>query len=247
MTVAFWIFWIAGLLVSTLAGAYLVRNYRNNYGLAILAMFLAIYVISANILVPRLINFNIFGLTFVVCTGAAVWPFTYQLTDMINEIYGKRSAYVAAAMGYLANLMFVGFILMSFQMVPIWEPGQEGFYATYFGLAGRILFASLCSYTSANAADIYVFSRIKKWSAEREQTSGNLLLYSGLRSALSDGVNLVVDNLVFYPIAFYGVIPNGVLVTLIISSMAVKGILSQIDIPFYFLFRLLTKNVERTF
>jgi len=232
MTIAFWLFWIAGLLVSTLAGAYLVRNYRNNYGLAILAMFLAIYVISANILVPRLINFSFFGLSFVVVTGAAVWPYTAQLSDMINEVYGKRAAYVSAAMGYLANLMFVGFILMSFQMIPIWDPTQEGFYTTYFGVAGRILFSSICSYTIANATEITIFSRIKKWASTGEQTSGNLLLYSGLRSAGSDSTNMIVDTLVFYPLSFYGTIPNEVLVSLVASSMAVKLILSQIDVPF---------------
>ena len=247
MTAAFWLFWLAGLLVSTLAGAYLVRNYRNNYGLAILAMFLAIYVISANILVPRLINFSFFGLSFVVVTGAAIWPYTAQISDMINEIYGRRAAYVSAAMGYLANLMFVGFILMSFQMIPVWSPGEEGFYAKYFGVAGRILVSSMCSYTIANVADIWVFSKIKKWAHAREQTTGNLLLYAGLRSATSDSTNMIIDTLVFYPLAFYGTIPNEGLVSLALSSMAVKLILSQIDVPFYLLFRLLTKNVERTF
>jgi uncharacterized integral membrane protein (TIGR00697 family) len=210
-------------------------------------MFLAMYVVGANILVPRLINFSFFGLSFVVVTGAMVWPYTAQLSDMINEIYGRRSAYFSAAMAYLANLMFVGFVLMSFQLVPIWDPSQEGFYTSFFGVAGRIVLSSICSYTVANVVDINIFSRIKTWASKREKTAGNLLLYSGLRSALSDGTNMIIDTLIFYPLAFYGTIPNDVLVSLIFSSMAVKLILSQIDVPFYLLFRFLTRDVERAF
>lgn len=245
MSTGFWLFWLAGLAVSTFAGAYVVRRHRN-HGLLILGAMLAIYVVGANILVPRLINFGIFGLQFVLVTGSIIWPYTAQMSDMINEIYGKRSAYFAAVVAYLANLMFVGFVLMAFRLVPL-DPSGEPWFRSFFGVAGRVLVASMCSYTAANYADITVFSKIKVWAAKREKTVGNLLAYATLRSALSDGVNMVIDNIVFYSIAFYGTMPNSVLLGLIGSSMAAKVILSQIDIPFYWAFRLMTRNVVREF
>jgi uncharacterized PurR-regulated membrane protein YhhQ (DUF165 family) len=91
----FWLFWLAGLGVSTVVGAYIVKRNRER-GLLILGSMLAIYVVGANILVPRLVNFHIFGLSFVLVTGSIIWPYTAQLSDMINEVYGKKAAFFSA-------------------------------------------------------------------------------------------------------------------------------------------------------
>jgi len=239
----FWFFWLLGLAVSTVLGAYIVKNHRER-GLYILGTMLAIYVVGANILVPRLVNFSLFGLSFVLVTGSIIWPYTAQLSDMINEIYGKKAAYFAAFLAYLSNLMFVGFVLMSFNVQPL-DPTTEPFFRSFFGVAFRVVIASICSYTAANFVDINIFSAIKNWAMKREGSALNLLGYASLRSALSDGANMVIDNVVFYSIAFYGTMPNEVLLSIVLSSMLAKVIMSQIDLPFYWVFRLMTRNVQR--
>lgn len=246
MDITWIIWWLAGLAVSTLLGAYIVKNHRP-YGMMALAGLLAIYVVGANILVPRLIDLKLFGMGFVLVTGSVIWPYTAQVSDMLNEIYGKKAAYLAAVIAYVANLMFVSFVLMSFNLTPVWDEGHEAFFREFFGVAWRVTIASICSYTAANFVDIAVFSKIKAFFAKKEQTTGNLLGASFLRSAVSDGLNMVIDNVVFYSIAFYGTMPNEVLLGLIGSSMLAKVILSQVDVPFYLWFRLITRNVQREF
>lgn len=241
----FWLLWMLGLAASTIVGAYIVRNHREN-GFTILVAMLAIYVVGANILVPRMVTFNLVGTVFILVTGSIIWPYTAQLSDMINEIYGKRKAIFAAFLAYFSNLMFVGFVLMAFQLNPL-EPEGEGFFRSFFGVAARVLLASMCSYTAANLADITVFSKIKEWAFNREKTAGNILAYSALRSAVSDGLNMIIDNIVFYGIAFYGTMPNEILLSIIGSSMLAKVIMSQIDLPFYWLFRMMTRDVRREF
>lgn len=242
----FWILIVLALSIYTLVGSYTVRYYRP-YGFAVLAGFLAIYVTGANILVPRLVDINLFGLSFVLVTGSIIWPFTAQIADMINEIYGKRSAFVAAGIAYGANLMFVLFVYLSFQIAPLWSPEHEAFFREYFGVAGRILIASMSSYSLATYADITVFAKLKRWTYHKEKSTGNLLLYSAIRSGGTDGLNMVVDNLVFYTIAFAGVLPWNTLGTIMVSSLIAKVILSQINLPNYWVFRLLTRNVVRDF
>lgn len=239
----FWVFWLVGLAVSTVLGAYLVKNHRE-YGFPLLSAMLAIYVVGANILVPRLVDFSIFGVGFVLVTGSIIWPYVSQLSDMINEVYGRNKAIFAAAVAYLSNLMFVMFVLLAFQTKPL-DPGSEQWFRTFFGVAGRVLLASACSYTLANLADITVFSKLKAWSFNREQTIGNLLGFATLRSGLSDGVDMVIDNIVFYSIAFYGTMPNDALLALMGSSLLAKLIMSQIDVPFYWIFRVMIRGVHR--
>lgn len=245
-SLAFWGLWLVGLVVSTFLGAYVVRNHRNTYGYAFLSTMLAIYIVSANILVPRLVTFHLVGTVFILVTGSIIWPYTAQLSDMINEIYGKRKAYFSAFLAYLSNLMFVGFILMAFQLEPL-VPDGEDWFISFFNVAGRVMIASICSYTAANYTDIRVFSKIKEWAFSKEKTAGNILAYSALRSSVSDGLNMVIDNIVFYSIAFYGTMPNEVLLSIIGSSMLAKFIMSQIDLPFYWAFRMLTRDVQRDF
>ncbi len=243
---AFWLLWASGLAISTFVGAYVVRNHRDTYGYVFLSTMLAIYIVSANILVPRLITFHLIGTAFVLVTGSVIWAYTAQISDMINEIYGKRHAYFSAFLAYLSNLMFVAFILMAFQLTPLVEEGEDWF-VSFFSVAGRVLIASICSYTAANYVDIRVFARIKRWAFNREQTAGNILAFSALRSSVSDGLNMIIDNIVFYSIAFYGTMPNDVLLSMIGSSMLAKFIMAQIDLPFYWSFRMLTRGVRREF
>lgn len=246
MTPAFWIFWALGLAVSTIVGSYVVKNYRQ-HGLLLLGTMLAIYVVGANILVPRLVELKMFGMSFVLVTGSIIWPFTAQLSDMINEIYGKKSAYTVAAIAYLANAMFAIFTLMAFQIPPLEAGPAEDFFRSFFGIAWRVMFASMCSYTVSNIADITVFSAIKKWAARLEQNAGSLLLYSSARSMISDFINLSLDSLVFYTIAFIGTMPFETLWGLVVTSTIAKVIIGQIDLPFYWVFRLITKEVKRDF
>jgi len=254
MSVLFWVYWGIGLLVSTFFGSWVVRKHRER-GLLVLGVLLALYVVASNIFVPRLVNVELFGLSFVLVTGSITWPFIAQLTDMINEIYGRKSSVWAAVMAYVANFIFVTITFMSMQTVPLWEAPQEEWFRLFFAQAWRPFIASTCSYTLSNLADIAVFSSIKAKYFKREQakTVGkqvyrdwwSILKFSTYRSALSDGVNMVVDNIVFYGIAFYGTMPNAALLGLIGSSMLAKVILSQVDVPFYWLFRVMTPDVKR--
>ena len=252
MTASFWLIWLLSLTVSSMLGAVVVRRSRER-GPLILSVLLAIYVVAANILVPRLVTVKL-GWSFVLVTGSIIWPFIAQLTDMLNEIYGKRTTLWAAALAYMANFMFVIFVGLAMQTTPIWEAPQEEWFRMFFGMAWRPALASLCSYTAANWADISLFAWMKKRRFAEEEGSvrqytglGEIIRFTSMRSITSDALNMVIDNIVFYTIAFYGLMPNSVLLGLIGSSMLAKVILSQIDPPFFWLFRWMTREVKREF
>jgi len=242
-SVTFWVLWALGMLISTVLGAYAVKKHRDR-GYMIFSTMLAIYIVSANILVPRLVTFHIFGVGFALVTGSIIWPYTSQLTDMINEIYGKKATYLSAAVAYVANLMFVVFVLMAFQLKPL-TLDSENFFKSFFAVAGRVLLASTCSYIASNYVDIKTFSWVKNWAIKREEAFINMILLSSTRSAVSDAISMVVDNLVFYTIAFYGTMPTSSLLGIIGSSMLAKVILSQVDLPFFWLFKTMTQGIQR--
>lgn len=243
-----WLWWSVGLTISTLLSSWIIRKYRY-LGFPILITFFSGYVLSANILVPRIVELNIGITTLVLTTGSIIWPYTAQLIDMINEIYGKRKAYLAVIMAYMVNLIFITFIYMGIQAQPLWSTENETFWLNYFTQSPRILFASSASFVICQFTDIMVFARLKRYFYRWEKTANikNIVCFCMIRSVTSDIVNMVLDGVLFAIFAFLFVLPTDDLKRLIIGSIIAKGLLALVDTPWFIAFRVGVRDVEREF
>lgn len=240
------LYWLLGLTVSVYLSVWVIRRNRD-LGYTFLVVLSAGYIVFANILTPRLIllDFGIEQLSIV--TGSLIWPFTAQLADMINEIYGKRKTMYAFMFAYLTNLLFVIFILMANQATPIWTTEEENFWKTYFMPSGRILLASTISFIICTFVDVYMFSYLKEKFRMMEEKSniGKLSCLGAVRSISSDFLNMVCDGFLFSVIAFAFVLPIDSLYQLIVGSVIFKAIMSVIDTPLFILFRIKVRNMKR--
>lgn len=240
------VFWIAGLLMSVYISLYVIKRNRE-VGYTILTVILAGYILIANILTPRLTTISVGSVGFVIVTGSIIWPFTAQISDMINEVYGKKRTLIAVGFGYMINLLFVLFVLMANETQYVWEIEKETFWKEYFLPSGRIFIASTVSFIVCQYVDINVFSLLKEKYRKVEDDSKvwGVIGYSSTRSAISDVVNMVCDAVLFSLIAFVFVLPSESLIQLILSSIVFKGVVSIVDTPLFALFRIELKNIER--
>jgi uncharacterized integral membrane protein (TIGR00697 family) len=234
----FWLYWLLGLIVSVYLSIWIIRKDRD-LGYTFLVVLSAGYILIANILVPRLINIDLGfgGLTIV--TGSLIWPFTAQLSDMINEVYGKRKTIYAFGLAYFINLLFVLFVLMANETTPIWSSQEELFWKSYFIPSGRVLLASTSSFIICQLIDIYVYSFFKEFRVKEDNTNLSGIAFLGsIRSITSDVLNMIFDGLIFSVLAFIFVLPIDTLLSLILSSILFKATLSVLDTPLYILFRI---------
>ncbi len=240
------LYWIIGLLLTVYVSIWTIKKNRE-IGFTILTVLLSGYILISNILTPRLSLFNLGFTQLTVVTGSLIWPFTAQLSDMINEVYGKRKTFIAVALGYSLNLLFVLFVFMANSTQPIWDTSMEEFWQSYFLPSGRVFLASTVSFIVCQLIDINVFSFLKEKFRNREETSRNsaLISFSSLRSVLSDVINMVCDAVLFTLLAFALVLPLDSLIDLVIGSIIFKGLLSIIDTPLFALFRVSIKNIQR--
>ena len=242
----FWLYWLLGLTLSVYLSIWIIRKNRN-LGYTFLVVLSAGYILIANILTPRLINIDLGfgGLTIV--TGSLIWPFTAQLSDMINEVYGRKKTIYSFGFCYLINLLYVLFVLMASQTFPVWTNEEEKFWRLYFMPSGRVLLASTVSFIICELIDIYVYSFFKEKFRLKEDKSGlkGIAYMGAMRSILSDVLNMICDGLIFSIIAFIFVLPFNILTNLILGSILFKVFMSVIDTPLFVIFRIKIRHELR--
>jgi len=239
MPALFWIYWLGGMAVATAIGAWTIRKYRDTYGYPILVSILTAYLIVNTALASRRVEVYVFGIRLVLLTGTLLWPFTSQIVDMINEVYGGKKAYAAAAFSYIGRFIFLIVVAFGAYLTPIWDPQQEAWWQSYFGAVPRIVFAAAISYAVVQFLNIYVFVKFKRKTLPTETDLWSRIKGGFARAWGGDFFGDLFDGPVFYLLAFAGTMDWPTLWALIISATVSKFIVNQVDLPYYVLFRVL--------
>lgn len=150
-------------------------------------------LIAANLLETKVIQLG----SLTVTAGLLVFPISYIINDCIAEVWGFRKARLIIWSGFVMNFFVVtlGLIAVSLPAAPFWE-GEEHFNFV-FGMAPRIVAASLMAFLVGSFLNAYVMSRMKIASRGRNFSA---------RAIWSTVVGETADSLIFFPIAFGGVI-----------------------------------------
>ena len=193
----------------------LIKPYK--YLGTISVLFVSVLLIS-NIASTKIVDFGIF--TFDA--GTLLFPLSYIFGDILTEVYGyKRSRKVIWLGFFMALLMSLVFIIVGkLPASPDW-PNQEA-YNAILGMTPRIVFASLIAYALGSFSNAFVLAKMKIW------TNGKKLWARTIGSTL---VGELVDSSLFILIAFAGLLPSSLLVTLIISNYVFKTLVEVILTP----------------
>lgn len=198
-----------------------LRNARFSISYVVLTVTFCVCLIMANIMEVKTISIGSVTLT----AGMIVFPLSYIINDCLVEIYGLRKASVAIFMGFAMN-----FLAVIFMQIAIALPGDgnwihQGAMEALFGAAPRILFASFSAFLIGSFTNAYVMARMK---AGDDSNSGSRF---GVRAIVSTIFGEGMDSLVFFPIAFGGVLPTMVIVGLIMAQTLLKTLYEIIILP----------------
>ena len=159
----------------------------------LLGILFNVCLIAANLLETKVISVG--GLT--VTAGLLVFPVSYIINDCIAEVWGFRKARLIIWTGFAMNFFVVslGLIAVALPAAPFWE--GEAHFNFVFGMAPRIVAASLAAFLVGSFLNAYVMSRMKLRSGGR---------HFSVRAIVSTVVGETADSLLFFPIAFGGII-----------------------------------------
>ena len=157
-----------------------------------------------------------------VTAGLIVFPVSYIINDCIAEVWGFRKARLIIWMGFLMNFFVValGQIAIAIPAAPFWK-GEEAFDFV-FGMAPRIAAASLTAFLVGSFINAYVMSRMKVASQGRHFSA---------RAILSTVAGESADSLIFFPLAFGGLMPVNELMKMMVVQVVLKTAYEIVILP----------------
>jgi len=197
--------------------------------LAVLATLFTTCLLVANIIAVKLISIG----GWVVPAGVIAYPLTFLFTDVIAELYGRKITSRVVWVGFGANLLMVVLVFGGKLLppAPVWE-GQPA-YESILGMVPRIVLASMVAYLISQHHDVFAFHF---W---RRKTKARFLW---LRNNASTMVSQGLDTGLFITIAFWGTVPTGILLNMLLTQYVIKLAIAVCDTPFCYLLVALLKD-----
>ena len=190
------------------------------------------FVVIASIFVTCLITANIIAVKlispfwFLVPAGIIIFPLSYLFGDVLTEVYGYAAARRVIWLGFACNLLAVIAIYLGglAPAAPFWK--QQAAYDAILGFTPRLLLASFIAYLVGEFTNSFVLAKLKiatrgRWLWTR--TIGSTLVGEG------------IDTLIFISIAFWGIVPLQVMLTLILTQWIFKVLYEVVATPFTYL------------
>lgn len=184
----------------------------------LLGILFNVCLIAANLLETKVIQ--LFGVT--VTAGLLVFPVSYIINDCIAEVWGFRKARLIIWSGFLMNFFVVllGLAAVALPAAPFWE-GEEHFNFV-FGMAPRIVAASLLAFLAGSFLNAYIMSRMKLASRGKNFSA---------RAIWSTVAGETADSLIFFPVAFGGLIAWRELLLMMCVQVVLKSLYEVLILP----------------
>ena len=197
--------------------------------LILLSTIFTTLLLTANITAVKIIAVGSDGID----AGILAYPFTFLISDVVSEVYGKRTTTKIIWLGFLANIIMITIIFLAGNLpAAVFWHGQEA-YDQILGSVPRIVIASMLAYIISQNHDVLAFAM---W---RNFTNGKFLW---LRNNASTIVSQGIDTIIFVVVAFGGVYSTDEIWNMIWITYLFKISIAIADTPLVYLIVYLTKK-----
>jgi queuosine precursor transporter len=183
----------------------------------IMALFVAVLLIS-NVASSKFLDLG----PFTFDGGTILFPISYIFGDILTEVYGYRRSRQVIWTGFgCALLMAATFAVVGWLPPNAQWPNQQA-YQAILGSTPRIVAASLVAYFAGEFSNSYTLAKMKILTGGRwlwTRTIGSTVVGEG------------VDSLLFVLIAFGGLWPWGLVLTVALSNYVFKTGLEVVATP----------------
>lgn len=214
--------WLVTLIFASVAIPWYIRKYRRP-DLAI--AFYVLYLTLSQIIASKIAAFNLIFTTFYAPAAVLIFPFTFQITDIVNEAFGRFEVHRMIFIAFVTQIIMTVFLWLATNLAPapFWQ-FQDAWH-NIVSLVPRITLASWIAFLVSENLDALLYAKLKTLTKGR---------HLWIRNVFSDIPSLGIDSVIFVTLAFYGVMP---ILPLIWGQLVLKWIVGILDTPFMYLSR----------
>lgn len=226
--------WVVVIFFSTLLiSQYIKMQKREDVAIA----FYILFITMSQILAAKIGDFSLGGYLITAPVAVLIFPFTFQITDMVNENFGRSRTHRMIFIAFITQIFMSIFIWFSIEVpaAPFWgfdwgsNPAEaQQFWLNFLGSTIRITIASWISFIITENLDAILYAKLKKLTKNKKLW---------LRNVFSDIPTLALDSVIFISIAFGGMFPIDVILMMIWGQLLTKWFFGIIDTPFMYLSR----------
>ncbi len=202
-----------------------------------LCSLFAVLIVTGNLVYQKFVILPILPFhTFELSIGAILYPFTFMISDLLAEFYGREKARFCVKLALSLNILIALIIfIMDHLPATTWSTVNNQMFHQVFGHTAT---ASLISVTAA-----YISQRfdISAYLFIREKSG-----WLGLSNFGSTSLSLFIDTcLVVSILNLFSLIPAGQAGWLIFNGYLFKLCLTACNVPIFYASLALIRNLKR--
>lgn len=214
---------------------------KTQKNLYLLYMIFGVMLVTANAIASKVFDtgLSIFGSPITLTVGAICYPFTFLITDIIGEIWGKQEAKVAVVGGFICQAISTLFIIAA-RYLPAVDDSMQHSYVTLLGQNWIFVIASLVAFWVSQSWDVYIFHKIRSaYIAKHGSRDGGRWIWNNVGTITSQLVDSVLYAGIAFGLGFGWLFDNTMrpmLGAMIFGQWLVKLIIALLDTPFFYFF-----------
>jgi len=189
-------------------------------------------ILASNILIVKQIE--LFGLTLPA--AIIVFPISYIFGDVLTEVYGYNQARRVIWLGFFCNLLLVIAIWLVGILPSAFVFDAQAAYERILGSTPRFLLASFTAYLAGEFVNSYIMARMKILTKGR---------WLWTRTITSTVAGEAIDTAIVLLVGFWGVLPAGVILTMIFWHWLLKTCYEVLATPLTYILVGYLKKAEK--
>lgn len=199
----------------------------------VLVLTFCICLIVANLVEIKTIDLG----PLTITAGVIIFPLSYIINDCVVEVYGFQRAKLMIWLGFASSLFVTLALQLSIALPGSSEWTSQTAMQEIYGGVPRIVAASFIAFLCGSMVNAYTMERMKR--------SGNDARRFSFRAILSTVYGESIDSLIFFPIAFGGVLSWRMIVSLMVTQAVIKTLYEVMILPVTILAVGRLRKVER--
>lgn len=201
------------------------------------AIFAALLVCANMVAAKQIYIGKWFGVDVSITVGILCYPFTFLITDVIGEKYGKKEAQMAVIGGFIGQVLAILLVVLA-NLIPSQDETMNVSFNSVLGSNWILTIGSLTACLISQSWDVWVFHKIRdKYVSKHGSTKGGRWIWNNVSTITSQ----FIDSVVFYAFLLLmlhtqGIdLPFHVCVITVFAYWVLKIAIALLDTPFFYL------------